>query len=78
MRKYGYYLKEYQCHPETCCHEEHYKYYVYSASPLKLSLGGHKYGVDQVLLESDSVEECQDFLSQYSSSLGLKDPWEIY
>lgn len=34
MRKYEIQIRQYDCHPETCCHDNHNAYWIVKVSPL--------------------------------------------
>jgi hypothetical protein len=76
--RYCYYFNEYKCHPETCCHEEHFTYSVYRVEPLKYPFGPYEYGPKDILMQSDSKTECEEYLKQFKNNQGLEDPWMTY
>lgn len=75
--RYCYYYVEYNCHPETCCHEEHYRFAVYKVGPTVGPFGPYKYTPKEILMYSDDKSECESYLSQFKNNMGLREPFML-
>lgn len=63
----NWYFQDYNCHPETCCHWEHFRYYAYPKG---------KTSLDSVL-DFDTMEELDDYLAARGHTKGeLRDPYQ--
>lgn len=62
MREYSIEIRSYDCHPETCCHEEHFSWWVVEHKSLN---GSSIYKTQSWVEGFDTKKEAEEELLRY-------------